>query len=628
MEASESDETVLVLVSLLSGEALAEFAAPKRSTVHDVKTRLRDQEGTPVRKQQLVYGCDILPDTVCLAELGSSDKLELRLVRKEAINFQWQATVGDGNCITSPEWCLDSSEAVSSRRCALSLRYYPTGFESKMLKDGNFSIMVQRPKSSILHARVHIAGVMRERLFTSAHGTLEGWINFASQEVLPTLCCTLEPDFILWCHCPFKKAEMGSSHGSYEPDVPEEIDRKALDGDRWSRRLPWVQSSDFEAHPLDPPLSDAGRAEAKEVGKRIAQFIEAKPGSDIQVVVTSPYLRCIETAAAICLRLGSQTRLMVDLGLGEVYGPEIFGEEPQRTIRSSQEVEEHLKSFADSPDPTAPLRASPSGVTFRPPISTVGVWPTWPETLAMGRRRFAERLLVYISRGAKARRNFLLVSHADCVASCLALMPHGRVVEAVDYGATMMAWRTPLPALLTSPRTAKRIPEPSCLRRSPSGQRAWWGEESCEASTWEKSPEELLSLCRTAWQIETSNVTLGHQWCGQEHAISCARAALRNSEASIQEVDRLLGLLSSDLSRQCPEPKLRRKESKLSCLSYETYLFGCSEKSLGSLDKYEHPVLAPLEERDSQSPKGSPKALDGMLKPIQSRILQRRRGTG
>lgn len=33
MEASESDETVLVLVSLLSGEALAEFAAPKRSTV-------------------------------------------------------------------------------------------------------------------------------------------------------------------------------------------------------------------------------------------------------------------------------------------------------------------------------------------------------------------------------------------------------------------------------------------------------------------------------------------------------------------------------------------------------------------------------------------------------------------
>ena len=198
-------------------------------------------------------------------------------------------------------------------------------------------------------------------------------------------------------------------------------------------------------------------------------------------------------------------------------------------------TEEHLKAMM------------PSSTAI--PVSTVGVWPTWPETLAMARRRFAERLLVYISRGAKAlyegqiftmindmswltvemaavskhkkdfwctmgflgiflsaakadfwclealtplclhliflnvwmwcgcvivitwsithgchnlwrnlwlcckaRRNFLLVSHADCVASCLALMPHGRVVEAVDYGATMLAWRTPLPALLTSPR--------------------------------------------------------------------------------------------------------------------------------------------------------------------------------
>ena len=49
--------------------------------------------------------------------------------------------------------------------------------------------------------------------------------------------------------------------------------------------------------------------------------------------------------------------------------------------------EEHLKAMI----PSSPI-----------PVSTVGVWPTWPETLAMARRRFAERLLVYISRGAKA----------------------------------------------------------------------------------------------------------------------------------------------------------------------------------------------------------------------------------
>ena len=38
---------------------------------------------------------------------------ELRLVRKEAINFQWQATPGDLDCITSPEWCI-LAESVTS----------------------------------------------------------------------------------------------------------------------------------------------------------------------------------------------------------------------------------------------------------------------------------------------------------------------------------------------------------------------------------------------------------------------------------------------------------------------------------------------------------------------------------
>ena len=51
------------------------------------------------------------------------------------------------------------------------------------------------------------------------------------------------------------------------------------------------------------------------------------------------------------------------------------------------DFEEYLKGLS----PSSPV-----------PVSTVGVWPNWPETLAMARRRFAERLLVYISRGAKA----------------------------------------------------------------------------------------------------------------------------------------------------------------------------------------------------------------------------------
>ena len=49
-------------------------------------------------------------------------------------------------------------------------------------------------------------------------------------------------------------------------------------------RRAWVQSSDFEKHPLDPPLSDSGRAEATDVAERIAKFVESKPGSQIQAL--------------------------------------------------------------------------------------------------------------------------------------------------------------------------------------------------------------------------------------------------------------------------------------------------------------------------------------------------------
>ena len=67
-------------------------------------------------------------------------------------------------------------------------------------------------------------------------------------------------------------------------------------------------------------------------------------------------------------------------------------------------------------------------------------------------------------------------------------------------------------------------------------------------------------------------------------------------------------------------------------MSYETHLFGCSEKSLLEIDKIDsirdsnRPVLAPLEEAARDTPKNA-RTLDGMLKPIQSRILQRRRGS-
>ncbi|CAE8599753.1 unnamed protein product, partial [Polarella glacialis] len=194
----------------------------------------------------------------------------------------------------------------------------------------------------------------------------------------------------------------------------------------------WHESAACQLHPNDPPLSDLGEQEAEEAGQQVADFLAAHPEGKIHVVASSPYFRCVQTAVAICRRLGPGVVLMVDHSLGEIFGPEIFGDsEPARPfLRPWKETQEYIRQ---------------SGVqVFRHPV--VGRMPKWPECSRMGRQRYAERLLSYIRRSSKAGRNFLVVSHAECVGASLALVPSkdSRKLEAVGFGAMMLASRNGL----------------------------------------------------------------------------------------------------------------------------------------------------------------------------------------
>merc|ERR1719454_2485712 len=74
----------------------------------------------------------------------------------------------------------------------------------------------------------------------------------------------------------------------------------------------------------------------------------------------------------------------------------------------------------------------------------VGDLPVWPEDLRASRCRFARRFLIYLRRSVRVRRNFLLVSHADCVGAALSMMPSqaGAVTEEVLPGGMFMALRS------------------------------------------------------------------------------------------------------------------------------------------------------------------------------------------
>ena len=88
----------------------------------------------------------------------------------------------------------------------------------------------------------------------------------------------------------------------------------------------------------------------------------------------------------------------------------------------------------------------------------IGEWPPWNETVEEARLRYASTLLSYLRRGADALGNFLLVTHADGVASMMSIMPfsENRCITRVGNGGLFLA--KSLFAGLSAPSSPERSP--------------------------------------------------------------------------------------------------------------------------------------------------------------------------
>ena len=186
--------------------------------------------------------------------------------------------------------------------------------------------------------------------------------------------------------------------------------------------VPWCLMQDSKQWPYDPPLSDAGLVEAEALGDKLQRAV-SELCTELHVVITSPYLRCVQTAACVCKAFGKGTKLLIDNTLGEIYGPCVMGDdEPESPVRPLQQSLDFC---------------SARGLNNLEVRRILGQWPAWPETLKGARQRFAARFVDYVKRGYTVRRNFLLVSHADCVGGALTLIPCGTSrhnVEKVNFG--------------------------------------------------------------------------------------------------------------------------------------------------------------------------------------------------
>ena len=168
----------------------------------------------------------------------------------------------------------------------------------------------------------------------------------------------------------------------------------------------------WDGRPDNPPLSVKGHAQVRATGAALAAAV-ATSTSTRTVVVSSPFQRCLQTAAGLVEGLGDDAdiRLEVDPALGEIAGPPFIqgapwdGCEPPGTW-----------VWAGG-SPAAALATA--GLPPTTPIVSQAAWATPPESLEAGHARYDRAIAAAATRAAAtaatSTSTLILVSHGEAV---------------------------------------------------------------------------------------------------------------------------------------------------------------------------------------------------------------------
>jgi len=348
----------------------------------------------------------------------------------------------------------------------------------------------------------------------------------------------------------------------------------------------WWYTKESRLWPMDPPLADAGVAEANKIASDVGEYAW-ECGSQVQVIITSPYFRCVQTALEIYLELNNahghdNIKILVDRSLGEIYGPAVMGPtEPSAPIRPFEQMFAYAHERGIHCDATV-----------------IGKWPAWPEDLGAGRRRFANRFLTYLHRSATTKLNFLIVTHADCIGTALSMMPsyEGRLIEKVDFGGMVLAKRHQCPKHITRRRRVDSVASSPIV---PVGAplvgiqryraRALQALEDTLGEDDESKPTSAncsleLPKASDQWEVRISNITTRTapaDYFGAVH--KKIRKAAKRSNFSKERIEELLGALphgpmvTTEIELDTRHGQDIRVPSVLTNISMSTFIFGSSD---------------------------------------------------
>jgi broad specificity phosphatase PhoE len=157
----------------------------------------------------------------------------------------------------------------------------------------------------------------------------------------------------------------------------------------------WREKSN---RPYDPYLTSEGRRQARAAASMI--LAESERDGAVVHVVSSPFLRCLQTAAEVANSLGIE-RITIDYGLCEALLP---------------------RNVATSPTYLPPDRLRMTDGSFAR-ISfthTSQPEPVWPEDLATARARYTDAF-IRIPEALGPAGNIVLIAHGDTVAQFVAI---------------------------------------------------------------------------------------------------------------------------------------------------------------------------------------------------------------
>ncbi|GLC35762.1 hypothetical protein PLESTB_000491600 [Pleodorina starrii] len=183
------------------------------------------------------------------------------------------------------------------------------------------------------------------------------------------------------------------------------------------------------ARPWDPPLSAKGRQQAREAA---AQF----KSKNIDYVLTSPFVRCLQTSAEIVDELGlEQGRWLVLWPMAELCDPRLLlaGRDDLRSALGKRSIREWMWNGMTFDQALSELLApelAHSGVRIRPEMWNE-VAPLYPEKIEQALRRY-ERQIRSVCKDF-AGRNVIVVTHGEALRAAVNMYDSRAAVYEVKH---------------------------------------------------------------------------------------------------------------------------------------------------------------------------------------------------